>query len=419
MTPTTVRIAIIGAGPGGLACARVLQRHGVPVTVFDHDAGVRPRGGMLGLPVTTAQEALRAAGLHERFAALARPEGRELRLLDHTATVLFRHTPGPGASDRPAGTGPESDHPGATDRSWADEPGVHEPGADGPGAARSEIDRSDLRRLLLDSLAPGTVRWNSYLRTLHPLGDGRHRAEFDDGHSETFDLVVGADGTWSRVRPMLSDADPHYTGVTFVESGCEDAGTRHPDIARLVGGGGMWAESAGRALFARREGGGRIRVYAAFRGSQDWALDAGVRMADTDAVRAALLDRFAGWDERLLALLRANDGGFANRPLFALPVPHTWTHTPGLTLLGDAAHLMPPFTGRGADLALLDGADLARALAAHDDPDEAVRAYEAAMLSRAAAAAEAAARASADALAPDAPRASLHQLRAAFGAPQP
>lgn len=406
MTPTTPRIAIIGAGPGGLTCAHVLQRHGVPVTVFDHDASAdaRPQGGTLGLPVTIAQEALRAAGLYEEFAALARPEGQEVRLLDHTATVLFHYVPAPASG---ATGGPETGRP------------EDHPEAGRPATDRSEIDRAALRRLLLDSLAPDTVRWGSYLRTLHPLGDGRHKAEFDDGHTETFDLVIGADGTWSRVRPMLSDATPHYTGVTFVESGFEDADTRHPEVARLVGGGSMRAESAARGLFARRDGRGRIRLYAAFRGSQDWALDAGVRKEETEAVRAVLLDRFADWDERLLTLLRANDGGFVNRPLFALPVPHLWTHTPGLTLLGDAAHLMSPFTGRGADLAMLDGAELADALTGHGDPDEAVRAYETAMLPRAAEAAEADARALADALAPDAPRGSLRHLRAAFGDPRP
>lgn len=382
MTPTPPRIAIIGAYPGGLTCARVLQRHGIPVTVFDHEASAdaRPQGGTLDLHVTTGQEALRAAGLYDEFAAVARPEGQQMRLLDHTATVLFQHTPAADETDRP------------------------------------EIDRGRLRRLLLDSLAPGTVRWGHYLRTLHPLGEGRHKAEFDDGHTEAFDLVIGADGAWSRVRPLLSDATPHYSGVTFVEFGLDDADTRHPDIARLVGDGSMMASCADKALIAQRNSHAHIRGYAAFRGSEDWALEAGVTTADTEAVRAVLLDAFAGWDDRLLALLRENDGGFVNRPLFALPVPHTWTHTPGLTLLGDAAHLMTPFSGMGANLAMLDGCELARALAGQrDDPDAAVRAYEEVMLPRSARAAEGAARGLANAIAPDAPQGSLRHLRRMAG----
>ncbi|WP_433854943.1 FAD-dependent oxidoreductase [Streptomyces kronopolitis] len=378
MNPATPRIAIIGAGPGGLLCARVLRRHGLPVTVFEQEAsaGAPDRHGVPELWLTTGHEALGAAGLRAEFDRLTRPAGQELRLLDHTATVRFRQTQAPGAAGGP------------------------------------EIGRGALRRLLLDSLPPGTVRWGSYLRTLHPLGGGRHTAEFDDGHTEDFEVVIGADGAWSRVRPVLSDATPHYCGVTFVEARFEDVDTRHPHLARLVGDGVMVALSAGRGVLARRLGHGRLRVQAAFRGSQDWAPAAGVAMTDTAAVRAVLLDAFAGWDDRLLALLTDNDGGFRNRPLFALPSPHTWTPTPGLTLLGDAAHLMAPFAAEGAGLALLDGAELALALAGDRDPRAALHAYETGMRPRAARAAETAASALAEAFAPDAPHGTLRRLRA-------
>ncbi|MFG2893498.1 FAD-dependent oxidoreductase [Streptomyces sp. NPDC048248] len=384
MNPSTPRIAVIGGGLGGLLCARVLQREGRPVTVFEREesADARPHGATLELRAATGRAALLAAGLDDEFRAIACPGGRETRLLDRTGTLLHRELPDDG-EDEPA-----------------------------------EIGRADLRRLLLDSLAPGTVRWGRYLSTLHPLGEGTHKAVFDGGHTETFDLVIGADGAWSRVRPLLTDDTPHYSGVTFVEVGFDDVDARHPAVARLVGDGSMLALSGAKGLIAHRDhrdGRDHIRAYIAFRGSQDWMLDRGVNVHDTEDMRAALLESFADWDSALLTLLRENDGGFLNQPLFALPVPHTWPHTPGLTLLGDAAHLMTPFSGKGADLALLDGWELAASLTRHADPEAALRDYEATMLPRSAEAAGAAARdldnaIAADAVAADAPHGTLRHL---------
>ncbi|MEU6329992.1 NAD(P)/FAD-dependent oxidoreductase [Streptomyces sp. NPDC047049] len=350
------RIAVVGAGLGGLACARVLQRHGRSVTVWEREAsaGARAQGGSLDVHAGTGQAALRAAGLLDRFRALARPEGQEWRLLDPaTAAVL------------PA-QGPPDDH-GEEDR--------------------PEIDRGQLRGLLLDSLTAGSVRWDRAVSAVTPLGDGTGRLLFGDGTTEDFDLVIGADGAWSRVRPALSDAVPGYTGVTLVEAGFEDCDTRHPGLARMVGVGTMVAMADSKVLFAQRNSNGRIRVYIGFRGPEDRQVAAGVEPGDTAAVRAHLLTMFDGWDERLLALLRDNDGGFIHRPVFALPAPHTWEHVPGLTLLGDAAHLMPPL-GLGANLAMLDGTELARALVAEPCVDDAVRAYESVMLPRSAEAAK-------------------------------
>jgi 2-polyprenyl-6-methoxyphenol hydroxylase-like FAD-dependent oxidoreductase len=348
-SPRAARIAVIGAGPAGLTCARILQRHGLRVTVYDRDrdAHARNQGGTLDLHADNGQIALRHAGLLEEFLAAARPEGQEMRLTDHTGTIRHHEVPAPDDTFKP------------------------------------EIDRGDLCDLLLNSLQPGTVRWGHHLQTVTGPTEGLRRLHFADGTTVDADLVIGADGAFSRVRPLVSDAVPAYTGVTFLEAWFDDVETRHPDLARLVGPGSAFAISGGMGLLAQRNSGEHIRVYIALRVPRDANAPAGIDLADTETTRAHLLDLFSGWDPLLLRMITDNDGPYVDRPLYALPVPHTWAHNPTVTLLGDAAHVMPPL-GVGVNLAMLDAAELALALRDCDSVADAIRAYEHVMLPRSA-----------------------------------
>ncbi|GHI01732.1 FAD-dependent oxidoreductase [Streptomyces cellostaticus] len=340
-------VTIIGAGLGGLTLARVLHVHGIPVTVYEADSSqlARRQGGMLDIHDYNGQLALEAAGLMDEFRAIVL-EGREaMRVLDRDGTVLFE----------------EAD--------------------DGTGG-RPEVMRGELRRILLESLPADTVRWGHKVSSTRALGEGRHEVTFADGGTLVAGLLVGADGAWSRVRPLLSDATPGYTGTSCVEFYLYEADTRHPAAAKTVGGGSMIAPSPGKEIFAHRESGDTLHIYVMLSKPQDWF--AAIDFTDATAATARIAAEFDGWAPELTSLITDGDTAPVLRSLHALPTGLRWDRVPGVTLLGDAAHLQAP-NGEGANLAMLDGAELGKALAAHpDDVEAALTEYEQAMFPRSA-----------------------------------
>ncbi|WP_329060845.1 FAD-dependent oxidoreductase [Streptomyces sp. NBC_01429] len=340
------RIAVVGAGLGGLTLARVLHVHGIEAAVYDQEASrdVRHQGGMLDIHEESGQAALSAAGLLDDFRPLVLPGGEATRVLDRHAEVRMARED------------------------------------DGTGT-RPEVERGQLRDLLLDALPEGTVHWGAKAADVRTLADGRHEVTLADGAVFTADLLVGADGAWSRVRPLVSDARPAYTGFSMVEVNLRDADTRHPVSASVVGGGTLFALGAERGFLAHRESDGCLHTYATLRVPENWVST--IDFTDTPTAKEAVLALFPDWDPSLRALVADADDALVPRAVHALPVGHRWERVPGVTLLGDAAHLMSPFAGEGANLAMIDGADLGLALAARpDDTEGALTAYERVMFPR-------------------------------------
>ena len=172
----------------------------------------------------------------------------------------------------------------------------------------------------------------------------------------------------------MSDEKPAYVGITYIETYLVNADTRHPASAQAVGSGAFFAMAPGKAIFAHREPDGRLHTYVALRKPMVWSLE--LKAYDSHDALVRIATEFDGWDPALTALITEGQTAPIFRPVHTLPTNHQWGRVPGVTLLGDAAHLMEP-VGEGANLAMLDGAELGQVIAAYpDDLEGALAAYE-------------------------------------------
>ncbi|KAF2492167.1 FAD/NAD(P)-binding domain-containing protein [Lophium mytilinum] len=337
MPPLT--IAIIGAGPGGLLLARLLQRSSTPIAVaiFESDPSptTRSQGGTLDLRPGGGLKAMREAGLWDEFCAHARWSGEALKVVDKKLVTWLSRSGGSQTEPREWGAAPE-------------------------------IDRRVLRDVLLGSVGEEVVRWGRKVASVEVEGEmGMGVVRFAEGGEEGgFDLVVGADGCWSRVRGAVSEVKPYYSGIggfSFSISECE---RRAPEVL----------------------GDGSVNVSAWGLKGEAWMRESEYDVHDLEQAREGVKREYAGWAKELTNMLDAVDDDVAPRSLYMLPVDFSWEHKRGVTLLGDAAHVMTPFAGIGVNMAMQDAMELAHAiidaakeaeeLAGKDVLDDKMRRYE-------------------------------------------
>lgn len=369
------RIAIIGAGPGGLALARLLSQNKISCIVFeaDHNRSSRDQGGIVDLHSQAGQLALKEAGLLEEFNRNSLPEAEACKIVRGNGEIIWNDD----------GEAMSAFHAGE----------------------RPEIDRSVLRDILIDSLAEDVIQWNHKLVSVRSRDGGRHDLQFATSVEEGFDLVVGADGAWSKVRSLLTDTVPHYSGVTIIELQTFNISKTKSWLAGYVGTGSLFmckyntslrrqhanshTVDDGRSIVCQHNAhADSIRVYAAVRKPVTWVTDCGINWTSPTA-RQDLIDSFFGdcGADLKRTILEASDS-LTPRILHMLPIGLEWESQPGATLIGDAAHLMTPFAGVGVNVALADSLGLARALIKYRDLGQegmakAVREYDMDMFVRA------------------------------------
>ena len=351
------KIAIVGGGPGGLTLARLLQMKGADVNVYERDSDkyARIQGSPLDLHHESGLAAIIEANLFEEFKSNFLPKADRAKIMNENSEVFF------------------SDHERKPDENF------------GSSHFRPEIDRGALRKILLESLLPETVVWNRNFISMQKQNIG-WQLHFEDESQAYADLVIAADGANSKIRPYLTDSKPFYTGVTMLEGTIYEASKTAPQISGLLNGGKIMAFGNKKDLIMGQKGNGEIGFYASFKTEKNWATTSGLNFSNKAQMIDWFKSEYSEWSNNWLELFESATTPFIPRPIYCMPLNQTWEATPNLTILGDAAHVMPPFAGEGVNMAMLDALELAQYLMAgkHKTLHEAISYYEINMRKRAA-----------------------------------
>lgn len=342
------KIAIVGGGPGGLTLARLLQQSGCSISVYERDLNkdARVQGANLDLHEESGLEALKKTNLLEAFYANYLPDAGKLRLMDNNGKIhLDDHTDEHTAEHRP------------------------------------EIDRGPLRKILLESLQPDTVVWDSQFVSMDKEYDG-WKLIFKNGKQFYADIVIGADGANSKIRPYLSDIKPIYSGITIVEGNIYNAEKNTPNIYKLMKGGKIFAFGNEQSIILSTKGDGSIAFYTGEKVNANWIKECGINFENLADAKKWFETNFSKWSEIYHELFATDNMTIIPRPLYHFSTDQHWNTQNNLTIVGDAAHRMPPYAGEGVNMAMLDALELSQELLQTENVQSAFENYETKMFER-------------------------------------
>lgn len=345
------QIAIVGGGPGGLTLARLLYLKGASVKVYERDFGkeARVQGATLDLHEESGLEALRRAKLMDEFKANYRPDAGILRLVTKELEIkLDGHEAGDVEENRP------------------------------------EIDRGPLRKIMLDSIPDEMVVWDSNFSHLETENDG-WRIHFKNGTSAYADVVVAADGANSKIRPTITGIQPIYSGISMVEGNIYNAAVNAPRLNELLKGGKVFAFGDDQSIILSSKGEGSMSFYTGCLVPENWITESGIDFSDKESVHQWFKKAFGNWHPVWQELFETDEIWFVPRPQYHYPLDQSWEAHSNITMIGDAAHRMPPYAGEGVNMAMQDAFELCDCLTSDEFPDlkSAIGAFEKQMCKRA------------------------------------